>query len=184
MSSRHATLLAALALQLAALGVACQAPAEPVFADRPAPTKLVLPSRAGLLADYPCSRCHVYIDPSAPSRADAGARAHPGIRLQHFEGVESCTICHDERNRNQLRLLAGRSVGFDASHELCGQCHGEKLRDWQIGAHGKHVGGWAGTKHRFACTDCHNPHAPKPAQVEAASPPPFPHFGIPKQEHP
>jgi len=179
MTDLGARLLAVVALLV--VGGGCRA-AEPeqTFAARLAPTQLVLGNRTGVLADYPCSRCHARIGTDERPTT----RRHRGIRSEHFEGIGTCDVCHDPHDRDQLRLLAGRSVGFDAAHELCGQCHGEKLHDWRIGAHGKHVGGWAGVKHRFACTDCHDPHAPARTTVIASPPPPFPYFGIPKQEHP
>jgi cytochrome c553 len=51
-------------------------------------------------------------------------------------------------------------VSFDAAQLLCGKCHGDKLRDWRDGIHGKRIGDWASTgkKRWFTCTECHNPH--------------------------
>jgi len=42
----------------------------------------------------------------------------------------------------------------------CGQCHGDKYRDWRAGIHGKRVGQWDGEKSYFLCVNCHNPHSP------------------------
>ena len=41
----------------------------------------------------------------------------------------------------------GDPVSFDQPQLLCGKCHGDKLRDWRDGIHGKRT-----------CTECHNPH--------------------------
>ena len=43
---------------------------------------------------------------------------------------------------------------------LCGKCHGDKLRDWRDGIHGKRIGSFTSTgkKRWFTCTECHNPH--------------------------
>ena len=43
---------------------------------------------------------------------------------------------------------------------LCGKCHGDKLRDWRDGIHGKRIGDFTSTgkKRWFTCTECHNPH--------------------------
>ena len=49
-------------------------------------------------------------------------------------------------NRDQLHLASGEPVPFDESYRLCGQCHGEKYRDWRAGVHGRRVGEWNGAK--------------------------------------
>ena len=145
------------------------------------PTKLELSAREGKLENFPCQQCHDKIAESGtPVR---GPSKHVGMTFAHFVGVENCYTCHNQANRDTLALLAGGTASFDESHRLCGQCHGEKSRDWNIGAHGKHVGGWRGQKHRLACTDCHDPHAPARPSVTAMPGPAFPDFGIPKGAH-
>jgi formate-dependent nitrite reductase cytochrome c552 subunit len=52
-------------------------------------------------------------------------------------------------------------VPFTESYRLCGQCHGDKYRDWRWGVHGKRIGNWDGQKTYFLCVNCHNPHSPK-----------------------
>ena len=37
-------------------------------------------------------------------------------------------------------------MSFAESYVLCGQCHGEKLRDWRAGVHGRRTGQWNGHK--------------------------------------
>ena len=68
-------------------------------------------------------------------------------------------------------------MSFDQSYLLCGQCHGEKLRDWRAGVHGRRTGQWNGHKTYLLCAHCHNPHqprfkaiAPKPAPVRPSRP--------------
>jgi hypothetical protein len=51
-------------------------------------------------------------------------------------------------------------VPFTESYRLCGQCHGDKFRDWRAGIHGRRVGDWDGTKTYLLCVSCHNPHSP------------------------
>lgn len=148
--------------------------------DLPAP-RLVLSARAGKLEHFPCQQCHDKID-SAETPPE-GPPKHRGLTFAHFAGVENCYACHNRSDRDTLALLAGGTASFDESHLLCGQCHGEKLRDWEIGAHGKHVGGWRAQRHRLACTDCHDPHAPGRGTVTALPGPEFPAFGIPKGDH-
>jgi NAD-dependent SIR2 family protein deacetylase len=146
-----------------------------------ASTTSVIP-RAGKIAAFPCQGCHDKV-PAELINMVTGSGKHRGITLDHFAGVERCTVCHNAGDRDRLNLIAGETVSFDESFKVCGQCHGEKLRDWNIGAHGKHVGGWRGTKQRLSCTECHNPHKPGRAMVEALPAPPFPQLGIPKGNH-
>jgi hypothetical protein len=53
-----------------------------------------------------------------------------------------------------------RPISFDQPQLLCGKCHGDKLRDWRDGIHGKRIGDFTSTgkKRWFTCTECHNPH--------------------------
>jgi hypothetical protein len=54
----------------------------------------------------------------------------------------------------------GDPISFDQPQLLCGKCHGDKLRDWRDGIHGKRIGEFVsdGKKRWFTCTECHNPH--------------------------
>jgi len=108
---------------------------------------------------FPCSGCH---DPKA--KVDLTHR-----RLQFHDEQQDvlkhgperwCLDCHDAQNRDVLRSAAGASIAFTESYRLCGQCHGDKLRDWKVGIHGKRTGMWDGDKTYFLCVNCHNPHTP------------------------
>ena len=153
-----------------------------VFAAPLAASKLVDSQREGQLASFRCEDCHDKI-PTGTEAASGKSRKHREIQVDHFDGAEACFNCHDEQNRDGLRLLSGDTVSLNDSHFLCGQCHSMTLRDWQIGAHGKNVGGWAGVKNRLTCADCHDAHAPTRPTVQALPPPPFPRLGIPKGGH-
>jgi formate-dependent nitrite reductase cytochrome c552 subunit len=96
---------------------------------------------------------------------------HATIALQHAAGQLWCLDCHQAQDRDNLRLTTGASLPFNESYRLCGQCHGEKLRDWQIGLHGKRTGYWDGDKQFLLCSHCHNPHEPKFKAVEPQPPP-------------
>ena len=72
-----------------------------------------------------------------------------------------CLDCHDNAKRDVLHLSSGDPVPFTESYRLCGQCHGDKYRDWRAGVHGKRIGHWDGEKTYFLCVNCHNPHAPR-----------------------
>ena len=65
---------------------------------------------------------------------------HDDIVLQHDEEHRWCLDCHDAADRDLLHLASGERVPFEESYRLCGQCHGEKLRDWRAGVHGRRTG--------------------------------------------
>ena len=138
-----------------------------------------LSQRTGRMANYPCAKCHEGIE----AQLEEQPAAHRRMTFKHFEAIKDCTLCHNKDDMNTLKLTSGTVVSFDESQKLCGQCHGEKWRDWRTGGHGKHVGNWKGAKTRLLCTDCHDPHTPGMATVEAKPGPPFPKFGIRKRGH-
>lgn len=152
---------------------------EPQVASEPSTAKVTIAPREGHLKDFPCLECHskfVTGKPKVPA-------THRAQKFQHFEAVEKCVVCHNTDNFNELLLNTGESISFNESYRICGQCHSEKLADWNIGAHGKHVGSWQSDRTRYTCVDCHNPHSPAREQVTAKPAPPFPKLGIPKGEH-
>ena len=123
--------------------------------------------------------CHDKV-PYKPLEKGA-TRKHRDIEFQHFKGpAPACYTCHNPGDMNTLRLAGSETISIDESYRLCGQCHGEKLRDFNIGAHGKQVGSWLRIRHKLNCTDCHNPHRPAMPTTRALPPPPFPARGIPK----
>jgi len=52
-------------------------------------------------------------------------------------------------------------VSFAESYVLCGQCHGEKLRDWRAGVHGRRTGQWNGHKTYLLLRALPQPHQPR-----------------------
>ena len=96
---------------------------------------------------------------------------HTDIVLKHDEQHRWCLDCHDADRRDQLHLASGAPVSFEESYMLCGQCHGEKLRDWRAGVHGRRTGQWNGHKTYLLCAHCHNPHQPR---FKAITPMPAP----------
>jgi len=149
--------------------------AEPRF------LKTVIAPRSKQLEHFPCVECHDNINVRKPTLPPHGR--HRRMTFKHMREVVQCYMCHDSENLDKLHLITGESVSFDDSHDLCGQCHSEKKRDWDIGAHGKYVGGWRGVRYKFTCVDCHDAHKPGMGQMKAVPPPPFPRFGIPKEAH-
>jgi hypothetical protein len=107
---------------------------------------------------FPCSNCHKDMPPNRTRRALEGF--HTDIILKHDEQNRWCLDCHNADDRDYLHLASGQKVSFDESYLLCGQCHGEKLRDWRVYVHG---GGPArnGRKTYLLCVHCHSPHSPR-----------------------
>ena len=120
---------------------------------------------------FPCNACHESLKPNRTRRV---LEFHDEIQLKHDEQHRWCLDCHDADNRDELHLAGGQKLSFDESYMLCGQCHGEKLRDWRAGVHGRRTGRWNGHKTYLLCVHCHNPHQPhfKPlAPMPAPTPP-------------
>jgi hypothetical protein len=109
---------------------------------------------------YPCSGCHDGKEKVNTARRELGFHDEQTSVFAHDAEHRWCLDCHDAQKRDQLHLTNGDLVPFTESYRLCGQCHGDKLRDWRAGVHGKRIGNWNGTKTYFLCVNCHNPHAP------------------------
>jgi len=123
---------------------------------------------------FPCTTCHNNDMPANRARRTL-TDLHTDIVLKHDAEHRWCLDCHDADNRDQLHLASGDPVPFDESYRLCGQCHGEKYRDWRAGVHGRRVGQWNGAKRYLLCVHCHSPHQPrfKPMAPQAAPHPPM-----------
>ena len=133
---------------------------RPVAKDEAAVAQYPVPKPPFSEGIYPCTRCHDKPDDSNPTPRNLVAM-HQTITLRHGPRERWCYDCHNPSGRDQLRLASGRLVSFETSYELCGQCHGEKLRDWRVGVHGRRIGCWNGERQYLLCVNCHNPHAPK-----------------------
>jgi hypothetical protein len=118
---------------------------------------------------FPCSGCHAGMPANRTRRTLSDM--HTDIVLRHDEEHRWCLDCHSADDRDVLHLASGEPVTFEESYRLCGQCHGEKLRDWRAGVHGRRTGEWNGHKQYLLCAHCHNPHQPRFAPV---SPKPAP----------
>lgn len=118
---------------------------------------------------FPCSQCHSYMKPNSKPRTLT--EYHTEIVLHHAESQRWCTDCHNLVNRDKLRLVSGELIDFTESFRLCGQCHGDKFRDWKVGVHGKRTGNWNGDKQYLLCVHCHNPHDPKFKPLKPLPPP-------------
>jgi hypothetical protein len=108
---------------------------------------------------FPCSECHDENQPTNPVRREL-EEMHEEIVLRHDEEHRWCLDCHDAENRDRLRLANGTLIPFEESYRLCGQCHGDKYRDWRAGVHGRRTGEWNGDKQYLLCVHCHYSHEP------------------------
>jgi hypothetical protein len=163
------------AVCLLALAVAGQAQVKPV-SPAAAPSAAAAGAAAAAAADteklemppppftdgiFPCSSCHAERQPNTTRRTLT--EMHDDIQLRHDEQHRWCLDCHDANDRDSLHLASGEKVPFERSYLVCGQCHGEKLRDWRAGVHGRRTGEWRsdGQKRYLLCAHCHNPHQPR-----------------------
>lgn len=122
---------------------------------------------------FPCSDCH---DPDIPFNPNRRVleMAHDEIVFEHDQENRWCLDCHSGEDRDQLHLASGALLPFEESYKLCGQCHGDKYRDWRAGVHGRRTGNWDGEKFYLLCVHCHDAHSPhfKPiAPMPAPEPP-------------
>lgn len=171
---------ALLALVLTAGAARTAGGRPPAPAARPGPPKaaeerLEVPPPPFTDGIFPCSGCHGSMETNPTRRTLADF--HTDIEFAHDAEHRWCLDCHDASDRDVLHLASGERVPFEESWRLCGQCHGEKLRDWKAGVHGRRTGEWNGHKKYLLCAHCHNPHrprfqpiAPKPAPVPPARP--------------
>ncbi len=178
--SQFATLTVLAAWLLVAVG--CAGPAEGADPQRAPPKAtvsmgvadggIVVAPRAATIPTHPCSQCHDLrkTDPTVRELTEY----HTTIELQHAEAMTWCDHCHTFDDLDTLHLADDTRVTFDESYRLCGECHGEKLRDWKSGAHGLQTGKWSSPPTKRTCTACHSSHAPAFAPLAPHPPPDHP----------
>jgi hypothetical protein len=158
----------AIPLAILAVAVVGRAAAPPEGASRAKPAQPAEERRPEVLVEaqappfsegiFPCSSCHA--DQKDRTRRELGFHDEQQSVFDHDAEHRWCLDCHDYENRDVLRLASGATVPFTESYRLCGQCHGDKYRDWRVGVHGRRVGRWDGEKTYLLCVNCHNPHSP------------------------
>ncbi|MFK5857616.1 MAG: hypothetical protein QM503_15915 [Bacteroidota bacterium] len=127
---------------------------------------------------FPCSDCHdSEWETNSQKRILEDMHEEISELFNHDSENRWCLDCHDIYNRDSLKFASGKQLDFKQSYKLCGQCHGDKLRDWKVGVHGKRTGEWNGKKEYLLCVHCHNPHSPKFKPIRPM-PPPIRHKNI------
>lgn len=136
-------------------------PRSEVSADPPRQIITGIPTYTSGGYELRCMECHRLFE-SLPESAQRPLTQHLEIVFDH--GLNNrCLNCHDNDDRNRLRLPGGKTIAFAEAPRLCGACHGPTYRDWQRGMHGRTNGYWdatRGQRRRLICTECHDPHAP------------------------
>jgi hypothetical protein len=150
----------ALAAALLASSAAASQPAAKPAAPPPKKPEVLVQARPPPFSDgiFPCMECHK--DQKDRTRRELGFHDEQQSVFDHDSENRWCLDCHDLEDRDKLRLASGALVPFTESYRLCGQCHGDKYRDWRAGVHGKRIGMWDGAKTYLLCVSCHNPHSP------------------------
>ena len=154
---------------LAAAAAAASGPTAPAPGPAKAPAAAAKPGDlpTGIQAEpppftpgiFPCSQCHDRA--GDPKQRELAFHDDVQGELQHGPKSRWCLDCHDNARRDFLHLTNGELVPFTESYRLCGQCHGDKYRDWKKGIHGKRTGSWNGKKEYLLCAHCHDPHSPR-----------------------
>lgn len=136
----------------------------------PAKGKLIEAKPPPLSEDtFPCTTCHT----GAFKAEQRKLEMHDDVQdsLNHDNENRWCLDCHSGPNRDMLHLINGTLIPFTQSYRLCGQCHGDKYRDWKRGVHGKRTGEWDGERTYLLCVHCHNPHSPRFKPLKPLPPP-------------
>jgi Doubled CXXCH motif (Paired_CXXCH_1) len=117
---------------------------------------------------FPCSDCH---EKGAEFDETRRELSQHDFVFEHDAEHRWCLDCHDPVDRDKLRLASGALIDFAESYKLCGQCHGDKARDWRVGVHGRRTGSWNGKKTYLLCVHCHSPHSPRFKPLKPEPPP-------------
>lgn len=120
---------------------------------------------------FPCSDCHADEETNTRRRKLVDMHEEISASFNHDSVNRWCLDCHNADDRDYLHLANGKLIPFKESEKLCGQCHGDKYRDWKVGVHGKRTGNWNGKKQYRLCVQCHNPHSPHFKPLKPMPPP-------------
>jgi hypothetical protein len=157
-------------LALAPAALRAQAPA-PTGGEGSTPEGIQVPKPPFSEGIFPCTNCHDGKTVKLNTQRRQLKDMHDDIVLKHGPASRWCLDCHDAKDRDKLHLVSGEKIDFTVSYRLCGQCHGDKYRDWRVGVHGKRTGHWNGQKQYLLCVNCHNPHSPHFRPLKPMPPP-------------
>lgn len=157
-------------LTLTPMTILAQAPTQGTE-ESPTPDGIQVPSPPFSEGVFPCTSCHDGKSMKVNTHPRQLKDMHEDILLKHGPANRWCLDCHDPYDRDKLHLVNGERIDFTVSYLLCGQCHGDKYRDWRVGVHGKRTGHWNGTKEYLLCVNCHNPHSPHFKPLKPLPPP-------------
>lgn len=94
----------------------------------------------------------------------------PGRQFaQSVHGEEGCVACHsglEDGHDQQPRKIASRRALSTELMEQCRDCHGKTMKQYEDSVHSALVR--AGSDAAPLCTDCHNPHAARPARGQGS----------------
>ncbi|MAT16022.1 MAG: hypothetical protein CMJ46_12215 [Planctomyces sp.] len=171
------TLVAITSLAFAALAP-FSSPSEPVATERkrearfaveihkpdsPPLVEIGLNDENGNPITATCATCHANREPDPSVRTVEDLKSfHRELVIDH--GKLSCFSCHNSADYSSLKLADGTRVEFTEVMQLCAQCHGPQMKDYENGVHGGMVGHWdlsRGPQQKNNCVDCHRPHAPQ-----------------------
>ena len=123
-----------------------------------------------------CKSCHENHS-QEEMRGENHPRAHWHIQLEHGQ-MMNCLSCHN-KDRVWEFHSGEETVTANLAPRTCFQCHFQEEKDWQLGAHGKRVNGWAYERAVYSCVSCHDPHRPS---LNKAWPKTAPHRPINHEE--
>ena len=114
------------------------------------------------ITSFPCQNCHSKsLETLQANRPPNKRKSHWDIQINHAsDKTMQCSTCHNQESFDELISLTGKSISLNHSYQLCAQCHSTQHKDWEIGAHGKRLGGWVKPRVINNCVSCHNPHKP------------------------
>ncbi len=118
-----------------------------------------------------CNECHADLPPQVRRKEITDLHRKLFTLLAQESRSDWCTNCHLINGNDSLNLAIGKSLTFSESHLICSQCHPEKLRQWEVGVHGKRLGAWGDEKIYMLRVPKNNPHPPKIRKVVPEPPP-------------
>lgn len=128
-----------------------------------------------------CQDCHAKKNKEFILSKKKTTLKHENFAGKHGRTDVACGGCHDRNNSNFLRSTPDARASFVNPSPVCKQCHQDRYKDWEIGIHGKRLGGWNIGKKQLHCIECHGPHSVRFKTMKAEPAPIKPKLGIEKE---